>query len=180
MSRDAWKRYQGSPSKADPESWFYEVTRPGFKYNMTDIQAAMGIAQLSKVAGFGIRRAAIAARYNEAFELLEELRIPAHRPQVDHAWHVYALRLKLDRLKISRDEFIRELRGRNISASVHFIPIHLHPYYRDTYGYKENDFPVAYSEFRKLVSLPIYPAMRDEDINDVIEAVTEIVAETKA
>ncbi|HEY3825035.1 MAG TPA: DegT/DnrJ/EryC1/StrS aminotransferase family protein [Bryobacteraceae bacterium] len=180
MSRDAWKRYQGSPSKADPESWFYEVTRPGFKYNMTDIQAAMGIAQLSKVAGFGIRRAAIAARYNEAFELLEELRIPAHRPQIDHAWHVYALRLKLDRLKISRDEFIRELRGRHISASVHFIPIHLHSYYRDTYGYKENDFPVAYSEFRKLVSLPIYPAMRDEDINDVIEAVTEIVAETKA
>ena len=82
-------------------------------------------------------------------------------------------------MKISRDEFIRELRQRNIAASVHFIPIHLHPYYRDAYGYKESDFPVAYSEYQRLISLPIYPAMTDEDINDVIEAVTEIAVENR-
>jgi dTDP-4-amino-4,6-dideoxygalactose transaminase len=174
MSANAWKRDRG-----DHASWFYEVTRPGFKYNMTDIQAALGIAQLPKIAGFGIRRAEIAARYNEAFDHVDSLQIPAHRPCVEHAWHVYALRLDLDKLKVSRNEFIEELRRRNIAASVHFIPIHLHPYYRDAYGYKASDFPVAYDEYKRLVSLPIYPAMRDEDINDVIDAVTEIVCENR-
>jgi dTDP-4-amino-4,6-dideoxygalactose transaminase len=174
MSRDAWTRCQGSHG-----SWYYEVTRPGFKYNMTDIQAAMGIAQLPKVAGFGIRRAEIAARYNQAFEPLEALQIPAHRSRIEHAWHVYALRLNLDKLKISRDEFIEDLRRKNIAASVHFMPIHVHPYYRDHYGYKPNDFPVAYSEYQRLVSLPIYPAMLDRDIDDVIEAVTEIAVENR-
>jgi dTDP-4-amino-4,6-dideoxygalactose transaminase len=174
MSGDSWKRDRGNRA-----SWFYEVTRPGFKYNMTDIQAAMGIAQLPKIAGFGIRRAEIAARYNDAFDHVGALQIPAHRPHVEHAWHVYALRLNLDQLKIPRDAFIEELRGRNIAASVHFIPIHLHPYYRDACGYKASDFPVAYSEYQRLISLPIYPAMRDEDINDVIEAVAEIAAENR-
>lgn len=172
MSRDAWKRYQGTQG-----SWFYEVTRPGFKYNMTDIQAALGLAQLDKVRAFGVRRAEIAARYNEAFGAKEELTIPAHREGIDHAWHVYSLRLNPDRLKISRAEFISELGRRNIAASVHFIPIHLHPYYRDRYGYREEDFPVAFGEYRKLVSLPIYPTMKDEDIDDVIEAVTDLVTE---
>jgi len=174
MSGDAWKRGHGNHA-----SWFYEVTRPGFKYNMSDIQAALGMAQLQKVSRFGIRRAEIAARYNDAFGSLEELRIPAHRSRIEHAWHVYALRLNPDKLKIPRDDFIEELRGRNIAASVHFIPIHLHPYYRDRYGYKANDFPVAYREYQKLVSLPIYPTMHDRDIDDVIEAVTEIVTQNR-
>jgi len=174
MSRDAWKRDWGNQAP-----WFYEVTRPGFKYNMPDIQAAIGIAQLPKAVGFGIRRAEIAARYNEAFEQFETLQIPAHRSRIDHAWHVYSLRLKLDRLRISRDEFIEELRGKNIAASVHFVPIHIHPYYRDRYGYNANAFPVAYREYQRLVSLPIYPAMLDRDIDDVIEAVTGIVTENR-
>jgi dTDP-4-amino-4,6-dideoxygalactose transaminase len=172
MSRDAWKRYQGSH-----DSWYYEVIRPGFKYNMTDIEAALGIAQLPKIAGFGLRRAEIAARYNQAFQRLEALQIPACRSGIEHAWHVYALRLNLNKLKISRDEFIEELRRKNIAASVHFIPIHVHPYYRDKYGYRPNDFPVAYSEYQRLVSLPIYPTMLDRDIEDVIEAVTGIAVE---
>ena len=150
---------------------------PGFKYNMTDVQAAMAIAQLPKVAAFGVKRAEIAARYNEAFGPLEALQISAHRSGIEHAWHVYALRLNLDRLKISRDEFIEELYKRNVSASVHFIPIHIHPYYRDTYSCKANDFPVAYSEYQRLVSLPIYPTMLDRDIDDVIEAVTEVATQ---
>jgi dTDP-4-amino-4,6-dideoxygalactose transaminase len=177
MSRDAWERDRSNGWSRNDASWSYDVTRPGFKYNMSDIQAAMGIAQLPKVAGFGIRRAEIAARYNEAFLPLEELQIPACRPRIDHAWHIYALRLNLDKMKISRDRFIDALRERNISASVHFIPIHLLSYYRNTYGYRAGDFPVAYSEYLRLVSLPIYPAMQDSDVNDVIEAVTGIVAE---
>jgi dTDP-4-amino-4,6-dideoxygalactose transaminase len=171
---DSWMRDQ-----SHQPGWFYEVTRPGFKYNMSDIQAAIGIVQLSKAADFATRRAEIAARYNEAFEALEELRIPAQRSSIEHAWHIYALRLNLDKLKISRDEFIEDLRRRNIAASVHFIPIHLHPYYRDRYGYKPNDFPVAYREYQALVSLPIYPTMRDEDVSDVIEAVGGIVTENR-
>jgi dTDP-4-amino-4,6-dideoxygalactose transaminase len=182
ISGDSWVRGQVRDQTRDQAKhprWFYEVTRPGFKYNMTDIQAAMGIVQLSKAAGFGIRRTEIAARYNEAFGPREELQIPARRPDIGHAWHIYALRLNLGKLKISRNEFIEALRGRNIAASVHFIPIHIHPYYRDSYGYKPDDFPVAYREYQRLVSLPIYPTMRDEDINDVIEAVREIVTENR-
>lgn len=175
ISADAWTRETGEEPLSP--SWFYEVTRPGFKYNMTDIQAAMGIAQLSRIADFGARRAEIAARYNEAFRVVEELQIPAERPGVEHAWHIYALRLHLDKLKIGRNEFIEDLRRRNIAASVHFIPVHRHPWYRDRYGYQPNDFPVAYREYQRLVSLPIYPTMRDQDIDDVIEAVSGVVAE---
>jgi dTDP-4-amino-4,6-dideoxygalactose transaminase len=177
MSGDAWKRDRDNPDRDKPEGWFYEITRPGFKYNMTDIQAAMGIAQLPRIAGFGVRRTEIAARYNKAFGPLEELQIPAHRSNIDHAWHIYALRLNLEQLKISRDEFIGELSRRNIAGSVHFIPIHVHPYYRDRYAYKANSFPVAWREYQRLVSLPIYPTMLDRDIDDVIEAVTEVATQ---
>jgi dTDP-4-amino-4,6-dideoxygalactose transaminase len=166
ISRDAWHRGQ---QEQDP--WFYEVTDAGFKYNMSDIEAAIGIAQLPKIEAFGKRRAEIAARYNEAFSQLEALQIPTHKSNVDHAWHVYALRLNGG----NRSEFIAELRKRNIAASVHFIPIHLHPYYRDKYRYKPDDFPIAYREYQRLVSLPIYPAMQDRDVEDVIDAVSEIV-----
>lgn len=170
ISRDAWSREETSGA-----GWSYEVIRPGFKYNMADMQAAVGIAQLSKVAAFGIRRGEIAARYNQAFGALEELRIPAQRANIDHAWHIYALRLHPDKLKISRNEFIDELRCRNIAASVHFIPIPQHPWFRDRDGFDPQEFPVTYREFQKLVSLPIYPTMQDRDVEDVIEAVTEIV-----
>jgi dTDP-4-amino-4,6-dideoxygalactose transaminase len=166
ISADAWRR-QGR------RAWAYEVTRPGFKYNMPDIQAAIGIAQLPRAAAFANRRAAIARRYNAAFAKFEELQVPAHRPGVEHAWHIYALRVS--NTGISRDDFIEELFARNIAASVHFIPIHLHRYYREKYGWSGNDYPVASREWERLVSLPIYPAMSDADVDDVIEAVSGIV-----
>jgi dTDP-4-amino-4,6-dideoxygalactose transaminase len=166
ISADAWRR-QGR------RAWAYEVTRPGFKYNMPDIQAAMGIAQLPRVASFASRREEIGRRYNEAFAHFEELRVPAHRPDVEHAWHIYALRV--DDTCISRDQFIEELFARNIAASVHFIPVHLHQYYREKYGWSGSDYPVASREWERLVSLPIYPAMSDADVGDVIEAVSGIV-----
>jgi dTDP-4-amino-4,6-dideoxygalactose transaminase len=173
MSHDAWKRYDKGGS------WYYEVIYPGFKYNMTDIQAAIGLAQLKKIGYFQKRRREIVTAYNEAFRDKDALELPVERPEVTHAWHLYVLRLNLDALTIGRDQFIEELKIRNIGTSVHFIPIHLHPYYRDKYGYKQEDFPVAYSNYLRILSLPLYPRMTDEDVADVIEAVLDIVKRYK-
>lgn len=169
MSRDAWKRYGVGGS------WRYEVLHAGFKYNMTDIQAAMGLHQIAKLAAFHARRKEIARRYNEAFSESESLQIPVERVHVDHSWHLYVLRLNLGRLDISRDEFIEQLAARKIASSVHFIPIHLHRHYREKYGYRAEDFPVAYGEYQRMVSLPLHTRMSDLDVEDVVEAVTEIV-----
>lgn len=169
MNRDAWKRYDKGGS------WYYEVDVPGFKYNMTDIQASIGLQQLKKLNGFQERRREIVKRYNEVFSKCPCLETPVHRPYVEHAWHLYTLRLNLETLKIDRDRFIEKLKERNIGTSVHFIPIHLHPYYRQKYGYQPEDFPVAYSNFLRLISLPLYPRMSNEDVDDVIEAVFDVV-----
>lgn len=169
ISEETWRR----------DSWHYDVAQLGFKYNMADIQAAIGTAQLVKLEGFAARRREIAARYNEAFGQIEELQIPANRPGIEHAWHIYALRLNGEKLQIGRDEFINELRRRNIAVSVHFIPVHLHSWYRNRYGAIPDDFPVAYREFQRLISLPLYPAMSDKDVDDVIEAVSGIAGEFK-
>ncbi len=169
MSRDAWKRY-------DQEgSWYYEVLAPGFKYNMTDIQAALGLVQLHRLEHMQVRRRQIVARYNEAFSEVEALQTPIERPNVSHAWHLYVLRLRLERLTVDRAQFIRELAARRIGASVHFIPIHLHPYYRDKYGWRPEDYPVAVEEYRRLVSLPLSPRLSDVDVERVIAAVQDIV-----
>src|SRR6266853_4657497 len=141
---------------------------------MTDLQAALGLHQLRKQFQFRARRAEIAGCYNQAFDQMDSLQVPTHRPHVDHAWHLYVLRLHLDRLNISRNQFIEELAARRISSSVHFIPIHVHPYFRLKYGYKPQDFPVAYSEYERIVSLPLYPGMSDQDAQDVIDAVTYV------
>jgi len=169
MNRDAWKRY-GSQG-----SWHYEVVCPGYKYNLTDIQAALGVHQLRRLPGFHARRRRIVERYNTAFRSCAELITPAERNDVDHAWHLYVLRLDLERLELTRNQFISELHDRNIGCSVHFIPIHLHAYYRDKYRYKPEDFPVANREYRRVVSLPLSPRMTDQDVEDVIEAVAGVV-----
>jgi len=169
MSKDAWKRY----SKGG--SWYYEVILPGFKYNMTDIQASLGIWQLRKLESFQKRRREIVRIYNEAFSQEEVLEIPAERPEVEHAWHLYVLRLNLEHLKINRDQFIEELAERNIGTSVHFIPVHIHPYYKNKYEYKPEDFPIAYKNYLRIISLPLCPRMTDQDVEDVIEAVLDVV-----
>ena len=169
MSRDSWTRY------AEEGSWYYEVIRPGFKCNMTDIQAAIGIHQLAKVDSFQEVRRKIAETYDEAFAELEEITVPVEDPNVSSAWHLYAIRLNLDRLKIDRSQFIQELRNRNIGASVHFIPLHLQPYYRDKYGYSPEDYPVVNSEYHRLISLPINLCLSEKDLADVIEAVRDVI-----
>ncbi len=168
MSRDAYKRYSAEGS------WYYEVVLPGFKCNMTDIQAALGLQQLRKLADFQARRRAVVQQYSAALASLPEVQIPTERAEVEHAWHIYALRLNLERLTIDRARFIEELKQRNIGTSVHFIPIHLHPYYRDKYGWRPEDFPIAYREYRRLISLPLYPRLSEQDAEDVVEAVREV------
>lgn len=170
ISKDAWKRYTAEGS------WYYEIVAPGFKYNMTDVAAAMGLAQLRKVERMAARRCEIAGAYTAAFDPIPALECPLDTPPGDsHAWHLYVLRLNLDELRIDRARFIEELKKRNIGASVHFIPLHLHPYYRQTYGCCPEDYPIAYREYQRLISLPIYSKMSDQDVQDVIEAVEEVV-----
>lgn len=169
MSRDAWKRY-GSEG-----TWRYDVACPGFKYNMTDVQAAVGLHQLRRLPEFHARRKQIALRYNQAFREFDEIETPTERDWAEHAWHLYVLRLNLGRLTISRDNFIHELRQRNIGSSVHFIPVHLFTYYRERYEFVPSDFPVASREFDRILSLPCSPCMTDNDVEDVIEAVKAVV-----
>ena len=164
MSRDAFKRYTSDGS------WKYDVVLPGFKYNMADIEAAIGLYQLRRLETMQMRRCAIVAQYDEAFGNLEGLEMPVERADVESAWHIYLLRLR----RGDRDAFIEELKRRNIGASVHFIPIHAHSYYRDRYGLRADQFPVAQREFERMLSLPLSPAHSDDDVADVIEAVTEI------
>lgn len=170
ISRDAWLRYTARGN------WYYEILEPGFKYNMTDIAAALGLHQLRRLQTFWEARARYARTYSAAFDSLPELETPPDAPAgSQHAWHLYVLRLNLDRLTIDREAFTEELRQRGIGASVHFIPLHLHPYYRETYGYRPSDLPIATAVSERIVSLPLYPRMSPDDVERVIEAVCEIV-----
>ncbi len=174
ISRDAWKRY------AADGSWAYEVVEAGYKYNLTDIAAALGRSQLRRVEAMLERRRTIAARYTTEFASLPELEVPSERQGVGHAWHLYPIRLRLDRLSIDRARFIEELRKRQIGASVHFIPLHQQPFYARRYEYRPHDFPVAEAEYPRLVSLPIYSRMSDGDAENVVAVVAEIVHEFRA
>jgi dTDP-4-amino-4,6-dideoxygalactose transaminase len=169
ISKDAWKRYTSEGS------WYYEVMFAGFKYNMTDIQAAMGLHQLERLEGFIETRARYARMYNDAFRDMPELQIPLVNTGLRHAWHLYVIQLNQDRLTINRAQFIDALRAENIGTSVHFIPVHLHPYYRRTYGYNRGDYPNTERIYDRIISLPLYSKMSEEDVQDVIDAVKRVV-----
>ena len=169
MSREAWKRYQQGGT------WRYDLVAPGFKYNMTDIQASLGTWQLKRFESYQRRRREIAALYNNAFRELPSLELPAVREGVEHAWHLYPIRLHLEQVTINRDQFIDELTAQNIGTSVHFIPIHLHSYYKQKYGLQAEDFPEATHAFQRILSLPLNQSMSDSDAWDVINAVSVVV-----
>lgn len=170
ISRDVFDRYT-----SDRPSWFYEVIAPGFKYNMTDVAAALGIHQLKRAAEFQARRAAIAAAYDQAFAGLPVALPKVRRNEDQHAWHLYVMRLRLDELQLTRDQFISHVADAGIGTSVHFIPLHLQPYWRDRYALRPDDFPVATAQYQRIVSLPIYPAMTDGDVSRVIDAVRTLM-----
>lgn len=173
ISQDAWKRH------SDEGSWYYEVIEAGYKYNMTDIQAGLGLAQLKKLEWMWKRRKEIAEKYTEAFKSLEEIITPFVKPDRVSAWHLYVIKLNLEALKIDRAGFIEELKDRGIGTSVHFIPLHRHPFYRDTFDYRAEDFPNAEWVYERIISLPIYPGMTNKQVNRVIESVIEVIKENK-
>jgi dTDP-4-amino-4,6-dideoxygalactose transaminase len=168
MNRDAFDRFT-----ATVPSWYYEVVAPGFKYNLTDIAAALGLQQLKKARAFQRARARIAAAYSAAFADLP-LITPPNAPGGDlHAWHLYALRLG-DGVALGRDRFIERLFELGIGCSVHYIPLHLHPYWRDRYGLRAAMFPHSQHAFERLLSLPIYTRMTDADVQRVVDAVRTV------
>jgi perosamine synthetase len=168
ISSDAWNRYSAGGT------WAYEVIEPGFKYNLTDLAAAIGLAQLERLDAMTASRAAIAKSYDAAFDGSTLLEPPPRRRGDVHSWHLYIVRLNLEALTADRAAVIEQLARSGIGASVHFIPLHLHAHYQRRYGYKRGDFPVAEAIFERSVSLPIWPGMTSAQINRVASTLLEI------
>jgi len=168
INRDAWNRY------LEGGSWYYEVVKPGFKYNLTDIASAIGLVQLSKTEFFQKRREALVQQYWKALSSLP-IDLPPPFAEGRHAWHLFPVQLKLEDLRVGRDEFMEALRLENIGTSVHFIPLHRMPYYRDRFGFQPHDFPVAERVFGRLLSLPLFARMTGEDLDSVVRAVKKLV-----
>lgn len=170
MSRDAFDRFT-----ATVPSWYYEIVAPGFKYNLTDIAAALGLHQLAKARAFQARREAIARQYDEAFAGLPVITPPRPPAGDQHAWHLYVLRLG-DAARIERNAFIERLFAAGIGCSVHYIPLHLHPYWRECYGLVAAHFPESQRAYERMVSLPLYTRMSDADVQRVVAAVGAALA----
>jgi perosamine synthetase len=168
MSWDAWRRYSGG-------RWRYDVSYPGFKYNMTDIAAAIGLVQLERLPALHQRRQQIAALYSQFLADVPELRLPSTRSDVEHAWHLYVVRLRPQRLRITRDSLMKILKGKGIGTSVHFIPLHLHSYFRKALDLTEEDFPVASMASETMLSLPLYTLMSDYDVEYVADTLRRIL-----
>lgn len=172
ISKDVYDRYSKKGA-----SWYYDVVTPGFKYNMPDINAAMGIEQLKKLEDVQQKRTEIAEKYNEAFKEIVGIDIPHVKGNIRHAWHLYIILLDLDVLDINRDQFIEKLEENDIGSSVHFIPIHYHKYYRENYDYQKGDFPNTEYVFERNISLPFYPSMTEKEIEKVISTVEKLLKE---
>jgi len=171
MSKDAYKRFMSGGS------WYYEIVAPGFKYNLTDIAASIGLCQLDRVHELMDARREIAAYFSTNLSLVEELEVPLELQGRRHAWHLYAIRLRLSSLTIDRNQFIDKMIERGVAASVHWMPLHMHPYYRDSFGYAAGDFPVAAKVWSETISLPIFPGMTLEERAFVVRVVTDIARE---
>jgi len=171
MSKDAWKRYTSAGS------WYYEIVAPGFKYNLTDIAAALGRVQLSRAEELWSARKLVASRYQHSLSEIPGLGLPVELPDRQHAWHLYSIRLDLDVWKSGRDAFIDGLKARGIGASVHWQPLHMQPYYREAFGLRPADFPVAAMLWPQLVTLPLFPGMTVDEIDYVVAAIRSLHAE---
>lgn len=170
ISKNAWKRFTAEGS------WYYEIVAPGYKYNLTDIAAAIGIHQLRRADELHQKRAQWAGLYSQLLADVPELILPTQQPDRIHSWHLYVIRLKLDRLKINRAEIIEALKRTGITTSVHWMPLHLHPYYRDKYGCQPDDFPVAARLFPEIITLPLHPDMTEAEVTYVCDTIKGIIA----
>jgi dTDP-4-amino-4,6-dideoxygalactose transaminase len=168
LSLDAWARYSGG------KSWDYKIVAPGFKYNLTDIAAAIGIHQLERAEEMRVDREGMAIRYYDQLRGVDEIELPANDPNRIHSWHLFPIRLRLDRLTIDRNEFLDQLRARGVGCSVHWRPLHLHPYYQQTFGWTAEDCPAATALWDRLISIPIFQGMRDEELAYVVETLRSL------
>ncbi len=171
LSADAWGRFSTNGN------WDYKIVAPGYKYNLTDIAAAIGIHQLGRAESMRCERESIALRYREALAAVAEIELPptadSKNNRID-SWHLFAIKLRLKRLKINRDAFMNELKRAGVGCSVHWRPLHLHPYYQKTFGWRAQDFPIATAQWKRLISLPIFPGMLEGEIGHVINTVKRI------
>lgn len=168
LSQDAWNRY------ASGGSWDYKIVAPGYKYNLTDIAAAIGVHQLARAEAMRVSRESFAFYYSEAMRDIEELELPQHDENRIHSWHLFPIRLRLERLSIDRNTFVDRLKESQVGCSVHWRPLHLHPYYQETFGWQGEEFPHANHLWERLISLPIFPGMEPEEIDHVIEVVSDL------
>jgi perosamine synthetase len=168
LSQDAWDRY----SKGG--TWDYKITAPGFKYNLTDIAGAIGIHQVARAESLRKSRETLAQRYRELLTSVDEIEVPPTDTNRIHSWHLFPIKLHLNRLAIDRNRFVEELKRRGVGCSVHWRPLHLHPYYQQTFGWRAEDLPVATEVWQRLVSLPLFPGMEDHEVHHVVESVAEI------
>jgi perosamine synthetase len=171
ISRDAWKRFTAEGS------WYYEITAPGFKYNLTDIAASIGLHQVRKADRLHAQRTRWATLYTQLLGDVDELILPRQQPDRIHSWHLFAVRLRLSQLTIDRAGCIDELKARGITTSVHWLPLHMHPYYRETYGYRPDDLPCAAALYPELITLPLYPDLTEDEVGYVCRSLQDIVAQ---
>ena len=169
LSHDAWKRYTGN------HAWDYRIVAPGYKYNLTDIAAAIGVHQLDRAEELRSGREAIARFFREQLAAVAQIELPPDPPDRIHSWHLFPIRLRLDRLSIDRNAFIAGLREHGVGCSVHWRPLHLHPYYEETYAWRPEHLPVASAQWPRLVSLPLFPGMRDEERRQVVRRCSRVV-----
>ncbi len=172
LSNDAWNRFAGG-------KWDYRIVAPGYKYNLTDLAAALGLQQLARAESMRQARESLAGEYRAAFTDCEEVELPSGAPDRLHAWHLFPLRLRLERLRIDRNEFLQSLKDSGIGCSVHWRPLHLHPYYRDTFGWEAEQFPQATQRWECSLSLPLFPGMRAEERQHVVATVLQICSKNR-
>ncbi|MFC1801740.1 UDP-4-amino-4,6-dideoxy-N-acetyl-beta-L-altrosamine transaminase [Nanoarchaeota archaeon] len=170
ITKEAMKRYGKNTD------WSYDMQRLGYRYNMTEFQAALGVAQLKKLDRFQKRREEIVKKYNGAFSKIPELIIPYLKSDIKSSWHLYTIRVKDDLLKVDRNQIIKALKAENIGVNVHYIPVHLHSYYQENYNYKEGDFPITEKIYNSIITLPLFPKMNEQDVLDVINAVKKVIS----
>ena len=172
IGKDAWKRYSRSGS------WQYEVLRAGYKFNLPDVLAAIGLAQLHKCDRFFEQRCALAQAYKSKLSQIEELELPPQGPENStHSWHLFIVRLRPHATDLSRDDLIEKLKQAGVGTSVHFIPLHRHPYYREQYHYRPAEFPHAEDAYSRCLSLPIYPGLSEQQVTAVVDAISRVMLE---
>ncbi len=169
-------RHHGIIKKPKKGSWYYEIENPGYNFRITDFQCALGRSQFKKIDKFIKRRREIVAQYNKAFKGIEEIIIPSERNYVKSAWHIYVIQLCLEKLKASRKEIFESLQKQGIGAQVHYIPIHLHPFYKRKFGYNSGDFPIAERYYQRTITLPLFPKMSDKEVDRVIKIVKKTIS----